>query len=178
MLKFLYEIIPVIAFLLGYKAGGIQVATLWTLIASIVSIVIYYALYRKLQNIALISSGILVISSSMTLLTGNAIFIKMKPTIIYIVFSVACLWSSWKDSPIIKYMLGGTLTLKNDDGWKTLSNRFAVFFFVMAIVNEIVWRHFAEVTWVKFKVFGALPLILIFIALQIPFLLRNQADEK
>jgi intracellular septation protein len=178
MTKFLFEIIPVLAFLLGYKTGGIQIATLWTLVASIISIAIYYIYYRKVQNVALISLGMLILFSAMTLLTGDSTFIKLKPTILYSVFSVGCFWSSYKNNPLMKHILGNTLSLKNDEAWKILGYRFSWFFIFMAVINEIVWRNFEEVTWVQFKVFGALPLILIFIAIQVPFLLRNQSTDK
>lgn len=177
MIKFLSEFGPLIAFFVGYKYGDIQNATFYMLIAALVGIGIYYALERKIQTFSLVSSGILLVSAVITLLTGDSTFIKMKPTILYLVFGVSFSLSAKRGKPLLKYMLSEAFPLKNEKAWLVLSYRFSVFFFLMAIVNEMVWRNFEELFWVKFKVFGAVPLTLVFIALQAPFVLKNKARE-
>jgi len=78
---------------------------------------------------------------------------------------------------LMKYILSSALPLQ-ESAWKILSYRFTGFFIVMAIINEIVWRNFEELTWVKFKVFGAIPITVIFILLQIPFLMKNRLPDE
>ncbi len=176
MLKFVTEFGPLAAFFIGYSVGGIHTATLYMLVVSIVSLGIYYLINRKIHNFSLISSGILLVSASITLLTGNAVFIKVKPTILYVVFAVAFYFSATKEKPLMKYILSSALPLQ-ESSWRVLSYRFAGFFTAMAIVNEIVWRNFEEITWVKFKVFGAIPITIIFILLQVPFLMKNRLPD-
>ena len=173
MIKFLSEFGPLIAFFIAYKYGDIQSAALYMLIASIASITICYLIEKKVQTFSLVSSGILLISASFTLISGNAVFIKIKPTILYIIFGGSFLISAIKNRPLMKYLLKGAVPLQ-EKSWNILSYRFAAFFLLMAVVNELVWRNCAEVTWVKFKVFGALPITLLFILLQVPFLLKNK----
>lgn len=176
MIKLLTEFGPLIAFFIGYKYGGIQGATLFMLVTSIVTTTTCYLLERKLHTFSLVSSGVLLVSATITLISGNPMFIKIKPTILYIIFGGTFFISALRERPFLKYLLGSTLPLK-EESWITLSYRFAVFFLLMAIVNEFVWRNFEEITWVKFKVFGAIPITIIFILMQIPFLMKNKAPD-
>lgn len=177
MIKFLSEFAPLIAFFVGYKyGGGIQGATLYMLVVSIICIIINYVVTRKLHTFSLVSTGVLVVSASITLLTGNPMFIKIKPTILYIIFGFSFFISAIKNRPLVKYLLSSAMPLK-EHCWNILSYRFTIFFFAMAFINEMVWRNFDEVTWVKFKVFGALPVTIIFILVQIPFLIKNKLPD-
>lgn len=178
MFKFLSEIGPVIAFFAGFfYGGGIQSATLYMLITAIICITLCYFIDGKVSKLSLISASVLLVSGSITLISGDSMYIKIKPTILYIIFGIIFLMSGIRKNPFIKYALENIIELK-EESWITLSYRAAGFFFVMAIINEIVWRNFTEVTWVKFKVFGVIPITLIFILLQIPYLLRNKLPGK
>jgi intracellular septation protein len=177
MFKFVTEFGPLIAFFFGYKTGGIIEATIYMLISSVVAISITYIYERKINKVNLISAGLLLISASLTIFSGNPIFIKMKPTVLYCIFAGIFFITNYKWNPAIKYVLGHSIKLKETKHWYNLNFRFMWFFFAMAILNELVWRNFDESTWVNFKVFGCLPITLIFVMLQIPFLLRNQEIE-
>jgi intracellular septation protein len=177
MIKLLSEFAPLMAFFIAYSYGaGIMKATLWILVTSIISIAILYYIDRKISKFSLISSTILLVSACITLITGNAIFIKIKPTILYLFVAGAFFISAIKKQPMIKHLVDGALKLK-EDGWYGLSYRFAGFFILMAIINELVWRNTEEATWVQFKVFGALPITIIFVLLQIPFIIKNKLDD-
>jgi intracellular septation protein len=173
MSKLIIEFLPLIAFFVGYKTEGILTATLYMLIASIFSIVTSYVMTKKINGISIFSTILLLISSSMTLLSGNVIFIKMKPTILYISLGIILYYTNTINKPGIKYALGNAFTIKDLSSWKTLNLRFSVFFIVMGVINECIWRNFSEDQWVSFKVFGFLPLTILFILLQIPFILKN-----
>lgn len=175
MIKFLTEFGPLIAFFIGYKNNGILEATFYMLIASIAGLIITYAKEGRINAVNIISATLLLISASLTLLSGNSIFIKMKPTVLYIIFALIFLVTNFKWQPAIKFVLGRAITLKDDSKWKELNIRFMVFFILMAIMNEIVWRNFSEETWVSFKVFGALPITLMFMCVQMPFIMRNKS---
>ncbi|XVN40281.1 MAG: septation protein A [Rickettsia endosymbiont of Argas persicus] len=178
MLKLLSEIGPVIAFFVGFfYGGGIQNATLYMIVTAVICITICYLVDRKVSKLSIISISVLLVSGSITLISGNSMYIKIKPTILYVIFGIIFLTSGIKKNPFIKYALESMIRLK-EESWITLSYRTAAFFFFMAIINEIVWRNFSDETWVKFKVFGVVPITFMFILLQLPLLLKNKLPDS
>jgi len=177
MLKLLVEFGPIIVFFATYKYADIFKATLYMVIVTVVSLIVSYIIDRKLSVPLMISGAILLLSGSITLISGNPAYIKMKPTIVYLIFGIILYVGYIKNRPFIKHVLGSAFSM-NDSNWLVISLRFAYYFVGMAIVNELVWRNFSESFWVNFKVFGAVPITLIFIIFQIPFLLRNKQDNS
>ena len=176
MLKLLLEFGPLVVFFATYGYSNIFMATLFMIVVTIVSLIISYMIDKKLSMPLLISGSVLLISGSVTLLSGDPMYIKMKPTIVYIVFCVVLMVGVINKKTIVKNILGAAFVM-DDEHWITLSKRFAVYFFLMAIINEIVWRNYSETFWVSFKVFGAVPITLIFVLLQLPFL-RSHSKTK
>lgn len=177
MLKFITEFGPIVAFFIGYKTAGIMQATLYLLVVSIISLAVTYIIERKINTVNLISSVLLLGSASLTLFSGNIIFIKMKPTVLYCVFACIFLVTNFKWKPAIQYLLGTAIKFREDQNWYSLNLRFMWFFIGMACANEIIWRNFSEDIWVNFKVFGAMPITIIFVILQMPFILKNKVSE-
>ena len=103
----------------------------------------------------------------------DPIFIKMKPTIINIIFASAILIGNYINKPLFKYLLGRSVKLE-DQGWFELGKRWAYFFIFLAVLNEIIWRNFSEDLWVNFKVFGILILTFIFSISQFPIIKKFQ----
>ena len=178
MLKFIAEFGPLVAFFIGYKMNGILEATLYMLIASVIGISITYIVKRQINKVTLVSTVLLLASASLTLFSGNSIFIKMKPTILYCVFATTFLVTNFKWKPAIKFALGSAIKFKEEKSWRILNIRFMWFFLTMAVINEFVWRNFPEGTWVSFKVFGAMPITLIFIMMQLPFIMKNKEADS
>ncbi|MCC8419054.1 MAG: septation protein A [Rickettsia endosymbiont of Glossina mortisans submortisans] len=178
MLKLLSEIGPVLALIIGYfYGGGLQNATLYMIITAIICTTLCYFIEGKVSKLSIISTLVLLVSGSITLISGDSTYIKMKPTILYVIFGIIFLMSGMRKNPFIKYALESIVRLKAES-WITLSYRTAAFFFFMAVVNEIVWRNFSDETWVTFKVFGAIPITFIFILLQLPLLLKNKLPDS
>lgn len=98
-------------------------------------------------------------------------FIYMKPTVMNVIFGVAVLAGVVFKKNIIKLLMGSAFELP-DDKWSIFAIRWGLFFFAMAILNEVIWRNFSETFWASFKVFGFLPLTVLFTAAQIPFLTK------
>ena len=116
--------------------------------------------------------GAIVISlfGGLTLYFDNPIFIYMKPTIVNLIFAATLLISkSFFDKNFLKFFLQTAFQL-NEEGWEKLNSRWAYFFIFLALLNEIVWRTQPETTWVNFKVWGMLPITIIFTAIQIPLI--------
>lgn len=176
MIKFLVELFPLIAFFVGYKTEDIFAGTLYMLIASIISIIALYIIEKKVNKTSLISTALILISGALTLVSGDSQFVKMKPTILYTLFALIMLYTNYQQRPAVKYLFQSAIVME-EDKWKTLNTKFMYFFFGMAVLNEIIWRTYAESTWVNFKVFWTLPITIIFVLCQIPFLLKHKLNN-
>ena len=170
-MKFITEYLPIIIFFVLYKIYGIMAATASMIFTTILSLLVSYFYERALPKTTIISSIIIIISGGLTLLTGNADFIKMKPTILYILFgSILFIGLKW-DKIFLKSLLGGNINLP-DTYWILLTKRFTNYFIIMAIINEIVWRNFSENFWVNYKLFGSMLITLVFIISQARYIMQ------
>ncbi len=175
--KFLSDFLPLIVFVAIYKnsqnENPILLATFWMIVVTAVSLTVSYFMTRKIAKMPLISALLLGIFGSITVFSGNDIFIKIKPTLLNLVFAAILLYGYLVKKPLISYLFGGELKLKNQEAWHQLSLRWASFFIFLAFLNEIIWRNFSLDFWVNFKVFGVLPISIIFTIMQVPFILKN-----
>ena len=177
LFKIIQEMGPIIAFFVSYKFYGIFTATAVMLACSVTTLLITYIKTRKIAFVPLFSTIILLALGGITLYTSNTMFIKMKPTIINLLFAAILLGGVLLKKAPLKYVLGHAANMP-DSAWQHFSARFGVFFALLAVANEIVWRNFAEHTWVQFKVFGILPLTIIFLLTQMPFLHKHNAETQ
>ena len=159
----------------GEKAG-IFVATAVFMVAILVALAVSYALTRHLPVMALVTAVIVVVFGSLTLVLHDDTFIKMKPTIIYLLFGVLLLGGLWLKKPLLATVFDSVFDL-TEEGWRKLTLRWALFFFVLAALNEIVWRTQSTDFWVSFKVFGIMPLTIAFALAQTPLLLRHEVKK-
>ena len=98
MLKFLSEFGPIIAFLIGYKNGGIEGATIYMMVASVISIALCYIIDRKIYTFSVVSCVIVLIAGGSTLISGNTMFIKIKPTVLYLGLAIATYITAKKEN--------------------------------------------------------------------------------
>src|SRR6476469_5454009 len=155
---------------------GIFVATAVFMLAILVSLAVSYALTRHLPVMAMVTAVIVVVFGGLTLVLQADTFIKMQPTIIYLLFAGVLLGGLAFNRPLLAIVFDSVFDL-TEEGWRKLTLRWAIFFLALALLNEIVWRTQTTDFWVSFKVFGVLPLTFIFAALQFP-LLQKHATEK
>jgi intracellular septation protein len=158
------------------ERAGIFVATAVFMVTIVAALVISYVLTRRLPVMAVVSAVIVVVFGGATLVFQNETFIKLKPTIIYLLFTGTLLGGLIFRKPLLAMVFDQMFHL-TDEGWRKLTIRWALFFLALAILNEIVWRTQSTDTWVTFKVFGVMPLTFIFAALQYPLLTKHTADE-
>lgn len=177
MLKLILEFGPVVVFFATYKYADIFKATLYMVVVTIGCLIASFLIDRKLSLPLMISGVILLISGFITLFSGDPAYIKMKPTIVYGIFSAALYIGCFMNKPILKDILKATVSMTNSN-WNILSIRFGHYFLFMAVTNELIWRYFSENFWVNFKVFGALPITIVFFITQVPFLMRNKQDNS
>ena len=188
--KIALEIGPLAVFFLTYRAyaeesvalfgaeyQGVVVATIAFIPAILLSLAISYALTRHLPRMAMVTAVVVVVFGGLTIWLNDATFIKMKPTIVNLIFAGALLWGLMLGRSWLKYLAGELIPL-TDEGWMLFTKRWALFFLFMALVNEVVWRGFSESFWVSFKTFGSPVLTILFVMSQAPLLKRHALPEE
>ena len=143
--------------------------------AILVALFIGWFQTKKIAKMPLITAILVVVFGGLTIWLNNPIFIKMKPTLIYLIFSAILGYGLLKKKSYLKILMGSAITM-NEEGWLILSKRFVGFFVLLAFTNEIIWRFFSQDFWVNFKTFGLPILLIFFMALQ--FNLFNKYSNK
>jgi intracellular septation protein len=134
-----------------------------------------YALTRTLPIMPVVTAIIVLVFGGLTLALHNDLFIKIKPTIIYVLFGAVLVGGLLFNKPLLGVVFDSLFHL-TAEGWRKLTWRWAIFFFLLAVLNEIVWRNTTTDTWVTFKAFGVVPLTFLFGALQYPLLKKYAAE--
>jgi intracellular septation protein len=147
------------------------------MVATVVVVILSVAFERRVPIMPLVTAAIVMVFGGLTLWLNDERFIKMKPTIVQAIFSLVLFGGLAMRKPLLKSVLGTAWQL-TDRGWFLLTFRFAIFFAVMAVLNEVVWRSVSTDLWVNFKIFGILLLTFIFTAFQIPLITRYQIPEE
>jgi intracellular septation protein len=176
LLKLLIDLGPLIAFFAAYAKAGIYWATGVLMAATVVALILSRTMLGRFSPTPVITAALVVVFGGLTFWLEDPRFIMMKPTIINLLFGGALIVGLAMGRPLLKLIMGEALRL-TDEGWHKLTVRWIVFFFALAIVNEIVWRNFSEATWVSFKAWGILPLTLIFAFAQIALIRRYTVDQ-
>jgi intracellular septation protein len=162
----------------GYAENQrIYAATALFIVATLAALAINYALVRKLPIMPMVSGVVVVVFGGLTLALQNDIFIKLKPTIVNTMFGLILLGGLYFRKPLLAIVLDSMFEL-TEEGWRKLTLRWALFFFALAALNEIVWRTQTTDFWVSFKVLGIMPLTIVFALAQTPLLLRYDASKK
>ena len=158
------------------ERAGIFVATAVFMVAIVAALVVSYVMTRHLPVMPMVTAIIVLVFGSLTLVLHDEHFIKLKPTIIYLLFGGVLLGGLAFGKPLLSMVFDSVFHL-TDEGWRKLTVRWALFFFALAVLNEIVWRTQSTDVWVSFKVFGVVPLTFLFGALQYPLLTKYAAPE-
>ena len=176
--KFVTEFGPLLVFFSFYYRNdkSLEIAIPPFIIATLIALIIVWIMEKKIPMIPLIGGILITFFGGLTIYFNNPVFIYIKPTIINILFGLALLFGKYfTNEPILKKILGKSIVLK-DEGWNILSRRWIFFFFTIALLNEIVWRTQSEEFWVNFKVWGMLPITIIFTGFQIPLINKHKLD--
>ena len=178
-IKLLTDFGPLLIFFTVYYRGGknLQVAIPPLIVATIVAVIIVYYLEKKIPYVPLLGAILVTIFGGLTIFFKNPIFIYLKPTIINILFAAGLLIGKlFFKRNFLQLFLGASIKLE-DIGWDKLMFRWASFFVFLAILNEFVWRTQTEEFWINFKVWGILPITLLFTIFQLPLIKRHKVDE-
>jgi intracellular septation protein len=173
--KLALDLGPLALFFAANSHYGIFAATATFMVAVLAALAASYLMTRRLPIMPVVTAIIVVVFGGLTLVLHDATFIKVKPTIIYALFGAVLAGGLYFNKPLLGVVFDSLFNL-TDEGWRKLTWRWAIFFFVLAVLNEIVWRNASTNVWVDFKVFGVVPLTFLFASLQAP-LLKKYATE-
>jgi intracellular septation protein len=171
-LRLALDLGPLLLFFAINSLYGIFVATALFMVAIIAALITSRLLTGKFAKMPLVTAVLVIVFGGLTLYLQDATFIKIKPTVIYCLFASILLGGLTVNRIFLQTVFGEVFQL-NATGWRKLTYRWAGFFIFLALANEVVWRSVSTDTWVSFKVFGLLPLTLIFAAMQTGLLQKH-----
>ncbi len=157
--------------------GPIFIATGLFMAATAIALTVSWILTRTLPMMPLISGVVVFIFGALTLYLQNDTFIKMKPTIVNSLFGAILLGGLLFGKSLLGYVFHSAFKL-DDAGWRKLTIRWGVFFVFLAVLNEVVWRNFSTDFWVAFKVWGTMPITVLFTLSQMPLIMKHSLDQE
>jgi len=190
--KFLLEMGPLLLYFIAYFRGDwlinnislfsnfkdpIFPATAIFMVAAVAALVISLVTMRQVPIMPLVSGIVIVIFGTLSLWFQNDIFAKLKPTIINCLFSLVLFAGLYFKKPLLSFVLGPAFQL-DEAGWRKLTVRWAWFFILLALLNEIVWRGFDRDIWMTYRTFVPMVLSFLFIIAQMPLIMRHSLDKK
>jgi len=177
LLKLALELGPLAIFFFANSRFGIFTATAVFMVAITIALAASWALTRKLAIMPLITGIVVLVFGGLTIYLHNDLFIKLKPTIVNCLFGSILLGGLYFGKSLLGYVFDSVFKL-TDEGWRLLTFRWGVFFFILAVINEIVWRNFSTDFWVSFKLFGFMPITLAFTLFQMPLITKHSIPEE
>lgn len=185
LLRMAVDIGPLVVFFAIYLlAPGAELqrllaATAAFMVSMAAAMAISWWKLRHISPMLWISGALVLVMGSLTLYFHNEAFIKMKPTLVYLLFALVLGYGLWSGKPLLELLLGKAYPGLTARGWRLLTVNWTIFFIVMAVLNEIVWRTMSTTFWAGYKLWGVLPLTFLFAMANIPMLMKNglQIDE-
>ncbi|MDH5489894.1 MAG: septation protein A [Rhodospirillaceae bacterium] len=175
-LKMALEMGPLLIFFVVNAKWGIMPATAVFMVTTTISLAFSYIKTKRLPAMLLIGGSFIMVFGGLTLALDDDMFIKLKPTIVNTLFAAALFTGLATGRNFLKNIFESAIHI-DDDGWRKLTWRWAWFFILLAVLNELVWRTQTTDTWVSFKVFGIMPLTLVFSFTQLPLIFRHQIEQ-
>jgi intracellular septation protein len=177
-LRLALEVGPLaIFFLVNARTDDFFLATKVFMAAIAISLVVSRVVEKRFPVMPLVTAVFVLVFGGLTLALKDELFMKLKPTIVNTLFAVLLLGGLAVGRPLLKPVLGTGFAL-DDAGWRALTLRLGFFFLFLAALNELVWRNLSTDAWVKFKVFGLMPLTFVFFLLQTPLLRRHALEPE
>ena len=175
LLKLALEIGPLVVFFLANSQFGIFTATMAFMIATAISLSLSYAINRSIPTMPLVTGVFVMVFGGLTLWLQNETFIKIKPTLVNVLFGSILTFGLVTGRLFLKMVLDSSMAL-TDTGWIILTKAWIGFFFALAILNVIVWRSFSTDFWVSFKLFGIMPLTIAFSIALVPVIAKHAVE--
>jgi intracellular septation protein len=177
LLKLAVEVGPLVVFFAVNARAGIFWGTGTFMVATVVSLIASRALFGRIPVMPLVTGVCVMVFGGLTLWLHDDHFIKIKPTIVNALFAGALFAGLIAGQSFLKVVFGEVFRL-TEEGWRKLTWRWAIFFVFLAVLNEIVWRSFSTDVWVSFKVFGIMPLTMLFAVAQVGLLRQYELPTE
>ena len=177
-LKIVTDFGPLAIFFFYYYNNdkNLSVAIPPLIVATLIALALVWFFEKKIPMMPLVSGILITFFGGLTIYFNDPIFIYIKPTIINILFALTLFFGKYfTKEPVLKKILGKSIAI-SDIGWELLNKRWMLFFFGLAILNEFIWRTQTEEFWVNFKVWGMLPITIVFTGFQIPLINKHKID--
>jgi intracellular septation protein len=183
-IKLLIDIGPLVVFFaanyLAPVPGPLKIffATGAFMIAMVAAMLVSQIKYRHISPLLWFSGLMVVVLGGLTIWLHNETFIKMKPTVYYLFVAGLLGFGLATGRPLLKSVLGSAYPGLDSEGWRKLTRNWAIFFAIMAVVNESVWRNSSTEFWIGFKLWGMLPLTFLFAAANVPMLMKHGLSKE
>ncbi|WP_374618505.1 septation protein A [Pandoraea sp.] len=165
-MKFFFDLLPVILFFVAFKFAGIYVATGIAIATTVAQVIWMWFRHRKVEPMQWVSLAIIVVFGGATMLLHDETFIKWKPTALYWLFAITLFVAELVfDKNLIRAMMEKQMALP-EPLWRAVNFSWALFFLAMGALNLVIAYHFSTDTWVDFKLFGGMGLMVVFIVVQ------------
>ena len=175
--KFLIEMGPLLAFFIGNWKGGVFWGTGIFMVATAIALAASWILTKKIARVPLFSAIFVGIFGGLTIWLHDDTFIKVKVTLINVLFSGLLLGGLLYGKLFIKSVMGEAIHLPQE-AWRALTLRWGFFFLFVAILNELIWRNVSTDMWINFKVFGLLGLTLVFALANAPYMAKHMIEDE
>lgn len=191
MLKLALELGPLMVFFFGNLRGAwlaktfpalstvggpLFIATALFMVATVVSLVVSKLVFKHLPVMPFVSGVVVLVFGGLGIWLQDETFIKMKPTIVNALFGVVLLGGLLFGKSLLGYVFNAAFQL-DDEGWRKLTLRWGLFFLFLAVLNEVVWRNFSDDVWINFKVWGTMPITILFTLSQMPLIMRHTVED-
>lgn len=191
MLKLALELGPLMVFFFGNLrgewlaktfpalttvGGPLFIATFLFMVATVLSLVISKIVFHHLPIMPFVSGIVVLVFGSLSIWLQDETFIKMKPTIVNSLFGVVLLGGLFFGKSLLGYVFNAAFQL-DDEGWRKLTIRWGIFFLFLAVLNEVVWRNFSDAVWINFKVWGTMPITILFTLSQMPLIMKHTVEQ-
>jgi intracellular septation protein len=177
VVKLVLELGPLAVFFIANAQAGLFTATALFMVAAMLSLVVTYVITKRVAVIPLVTAAVVLVFGGLTLFLQDELFIKLKPTIVNVIFSSTLLGGLMFGKSLLAFVFGSIFDI-TDIGWRKLTLRWGLFFLFLAILNEVIWRNFSTDFWVSFKVFGVMPISFIFAMIQMPLINRYAVEPE
>lgn len=178
-LRLLLELGPLVLFFVVNARADFYTATKVFMVAIVVSLVASRTIEKRLPVMPLVTAVFVLVFGGLTVYLEDELFMKLKPTVVNLLFATILAVGLARGRMFLELIMGSAVEL-SEDGWRALTVRWTLFFVLLAGLNELVWRNASTDAWVSFKVFGIMPLTIVFAVLQIPLMKRHAlaADDE
>lgn len=172
------EMGPLLIFFISYKMWDIFIATGVIMVAMPAAMLLSRHFYGHITVMQKVTFGMILVLGGLTIYLQDETFIYIKPTIYYSFVGIILGVGLLRGRSYLKVVMESGLPPMTESEWMRITKNHMIFFFFLAGLNEAVWRNFSEDLWVQIKVFGFLPLLLIFTITQIYPAIKEQIEKE